>query len=57
VNVVANALLIPSYAIVGCLLATMLASLTSLGLRVAWFKRARSGHDSATAPIQPTVPE
>lgn len=57
VNVVANALLIPSYAIVGCLLATMLASLTSLGLRVAWFGRVRPGHGSATAPIQPTVPE
>lgn len=57
VNVVANVLLIPSFAIVGCLLATMLASLTSLGLRVAWFGRARSGRASAPAPIEPAVPE
>lgn len=57
VNVVANVLLIPSFAIVGCLLATMLASLTSLGLRVAWFGRARAAHQSAASPVEPAVPE
>lgn len=54
VNVAANVLLIPSFAIIGCLLATMLASLTSLGLRVAWFVRARAAHAAA---MNPAVPE
>ncbi len=47
-NVAINALFIPRFAILGCLLATALSSAVGLWMRIAWFSRVRPSGSADT---------